>query len=138
MADILTKIQRSRCMASIKAVDTKPEITVRKIVHDLGYRFRLHSRYLPGRPDLVLSRHHVVIFVHGCFWHQHKCSDGHIPNSRTDYWGPKLFGNRARDQGNRRRLRKLGWRVLTVWECQTTDYTKLRMKISCFLHGHHK
>ena len=85
MTDILTGKQRSRCMATIKYVDTKPEVIVQKVVHGLGYRFRLHSRRLPGTPDLVLPRLHAAVFIHGCFWHQHKCSDGHLPPTRTKY-----------------------------------------------------
>ena len=133
MADVLTVAQRSKCMAAIKCANTTPEIAVRRIVHGMGFRFRLHGSKLPGKPDLVLTRMRAVIFVHGCFWHQHHCSDGHIPRSRVEYWGPKLTRNRRRDASNRRRIRKLGWRILTIWECQTQDQVALGKRLRDFL-----
>ena len=105
-------------MASIRATDTRPEVAVRRLAHRLGYRFRLHRRDLPGKPDLVLPKHHAVVFVHGCFWHQHKCLGGRLPASNQAYWGPKLARNVERDANARRALREMGWRVLTIWECQ--------------------
>ena len=114
-----TPAQRSAVMAQVKSVNTTPEIAVRRMVHGLGYRFRLHRRDLPGTPDLVLPRHRAVIFVHGCFWHQHRCPRGdRRPEANRAYWTDKLRRNVKRDIENQRRLRRMGWRVLTVWECQ--------------------
>src|SRR5438067_7398142 len=122
MADVHTKEQRSRNMAAIRGRDTKPEMIVRRIVHRLGYRFRLHRRDLPGRPDVVLPRHRSVIFVHGCFWHQHSCRYGRVvPATRAEFWKTKRDENMARDIRNIKALRKMGWRVLVVWECWTRD-----------------
>ena len=116
-------------MSGIRARDTKPELLVRRFLHANGLRYRLHVKSLPGTPDLVLPRWKTVIFVHGCFWHQHHCSDGHLPDSREAYWRPKLEGNRKRDQRVARKLRRDGWSVITIWECQTTDVEKLRRKL---------
>lgn len=117
--DVLNPEQRSRNMAAIKSRNTKPEIRVRRLLHSLGLRFRLHRGDLPGRPDIVLPRHHTVVLVHGCFWHQHEhCKTGRIPSSRQDYWRAKLERNVERDKQNFIRLRALGWRVVVVWECE--------------------
>jgi len=117
--DIWTKEKRSDVMSRIGQQDTKPEILVRKLLHALGYRFRLHRRDLPGRPDIVLPKYKTVIFVHGCFWHLHAdCPEGRIPDSNMDYWEPKLKRTVARDVENCRALQDLGWNVVTVWECQ--------------------
>ena len=106
-------------MARVRAANTRPEIAVRRVVHGLGYRFRLHRRDLPGTPDLVLPKYRAVVFVHGCFWHQHACRLGRRqPASNRRYWGPKLARNVERDAEARSALERLGWRVLTVWECQ--------------------
>jgi DNA mismatch endonuclease (patch repair protein) len=114
--------RRSALMARIRSGNTKPEIAVRKLLHALGYRFRLRRRDLPGKPDIVLSRHRLVIFVHGCFWHQHPgCRLASKPKTRQDYWGPKLAGNVRRDRVAQDALRSLGWRVTVVWECDTRD-----------------
>jgi DNA mismatch endonuclease, patch repair protein len=133
MADILTPTQRSKCMRAIRSTNTSPEIRVRSLVHAMGYRFRLHSSALPGKPDLVFPRLRSIIFVHGCFWHQHVCGDGHIPESRKTYWKTKLARNLYRDQIHIRKLRKLGWRVLTIWECQTLNQSRLHKIIYTFL-----
>lgn len=112
----------------------KPELTVRRLVHGLGYRYRLHSRKLPGKPDIVLPRLRKIIDVRGCFWHQHcGCIDSHIPKSRTEYWLPKLVSNKKRDAQNLRRLRKLGWDVLIVWECAVKDADRLAERLRNFL-----
>lgn len=132
MPDLMNKAARSRCMASIRSVNTRPELLVRKTVFSLGYRYCLHGRSLPGRPDLVFPRLRAVIFVNGCFWHQHRCADGHLPVSRKDYWTPKLKGNRKRDFKRRRQLRLMGWQVLTIWECQTADHEKLQAILKKF------
>lgn len=117
---------RSAQMRLIRAEDTKPELRVRKHLHALGLRFRLHARGLPGRPDIVFSSRRLVIFVHGCFWHRHKnCSKARLPRSRLDYWLPKLERNVSRDREHVRELKKLGWRVMTIWECQTSRPWKL-------------
>jgi DNA mismatch endonuclease (patch repair protein) len=109
---------RSATMSRIRSKDTKPEMLVRKALHRLGYRFRLHVRNLPGCPDIVLPRHCTIIQVKGCFWHGHACQGGRLPKSNTAYWAPKLLKNRERDRSNERKLRRLGWSVHSLWECQ--------------------
>jgi DNA mismatch endonuclease, patch repair protein len=107
-------------MSAIRSAGMKPEMIVRSLVHRLGYRFRLHAPELPGKPDLVFRPRKKVIFVHGCFWHQHtrrSCKDGRPPKSNSDYWNPKLARNVERDAENIRKLRAAGWKVLVVWEC---------------------
>lgn len=121
MTDRHTNEQRSRNMAAVKGKDTAPEIVVRRTLHRLGYRFRLHRADLPGKPDIVLPRYRVVVFVHGCFWHGHDCKHGKRPTTRTDFWNRKLDANIARDRRNELRLQELGWSVTTIWECQTRD-----------------
>lgn len=117
---------RSAQMALIRSRDTKPELRVRKALHAAGLRYRLHVRKLPGSPDLVFPSRHIAIFVHGCFWHQHPgCKAARMPKSRLDFWAPKLKGNLARDKRNRHALRKLGWTVIVIWECQTRAPKKL-------------
>jgi DNA mismatch endonuclease, patch repair protein len=133
MADVLTPEQRSRCMSRVRAKDTKPELLVRRLVHSLGYRYRLHVRGLPGTPDMVFPSRRKVINISGCFWHMHRCGRCRIPLSRRAYWRVKLTRNRERDQQTRRGLRRLGWEVLTVWECQVTDTGKLTARITEFL-----
>src|SRR5437764_830642 len=125
MADVLTEEQRRKCMTSIRSGGTGPELTVRRLLHSLGYRYRLHVKSLPGKPDLVFTSRRTVIFVHGCFWHQHTCNDGHIPASRQSYWRPKLEKNVERDRQHTAALSSLGWKVLTVWECETKASEKL-------------
>ena len=134
--DIISREQRSKVMAAIRSRNTRPEMRVRKLVFSLGYRFRLHVNKLPGSPDLVFPSRRKVIFVNGCFWHQHHCRLGKkMPKSRRTYWKPKLERNRLRDSRSRKSLRKLGWRVLTIWECQTSEkkLSNLAPKISSFL-----
>ena len=136
MADTFSPTQRRRIMQAVKSGDTKPEMVVRRLVHRLGYRYRLHDRRLPGQPDLVLPRLQTVIFVHGCFWHRHHCPSGRsMPASRVDYWGPKFDRTIRRDRSHARKLRRLGWRVLTVWECQTTARRReqLARRLACYL-----
>lgn len=118
MADIVSSAVRSRMMSRIRARDTKPEILVRKALHAQGYRFRLHRKDLPGKPDIVLPRFRAAILVHGCFWHMHEgCTLARIPSTRTEFWSAKLYANAMRDQTAYSRLLALGWRVLTIWEC---------------------
>jgi DNA mismatch endonuclease (patch repair protein) len=132
--DVLTETQRHGCMAAIRNKDTKPELIVRRLVHVLGYRFRLHRAGLPGRPDLVFVANRKIIFVHGCFWHRHSCSKGRsIPATRKQFWRRKLEGNRLRDKDNQRKLRQLGWKVLVVWECWTRDVTRLEKRLRSLL-----
>ena len=134
--DVLTKNQRSYCMSRIRGKDTKPEIAVRKIIHKLGYRYRLHKKSLPGCPDIVLSSHRKIIFVNGCWWHRHTCRLGRrTPKSRLQYWLPKLRNNKERHKTNLQKLRHDGWRVLTVWECQTRNLSKLTDKLRTFLES---
>ena len=121
-------------MARIRKKDSKPELAVRRIAHRLGYRFRLHRKDLPGTPDLVFPRMQKVIFVHGCFWHRHDCVlAGKVPAKRQEYWLPKLLPNTQRDAQSRRELQKLGWNVLTIWECETRTPASLTEKIRFFL-----
>lgn len=117
-------------MAAIRSRDTKPERAVRSALHLLGLRFRLHQSSLPGSPDIVLKRHAAAVFVHGCFWHGHDCVRGKVPATRTDFWLPKLAGNRERDARQARELKMLGWRVLTIWECETKDEAKLLRRLA--------
>ncbi len=134
MTDVLTPAQRRRNMRAIKSKDTKPEMIVRRLVHGMGYRFRLHRKDLPGKPDLVLPRHGKVIFVHGCFWHMHRCKYGRVtPRTNAAFWRTKRKSNVLRDRKNRTQLRKMGWDILTVWECQTRDITKLQERILRFI-----
>ena len=119
MPDPLTPAQRSALMARVRSKNTSPEKTVRCLLHAAGYRFRLHDRKLPGRPDIVLKRFYAVIFVHGCFWHRHPgCSSATTPRTRAEYWKPKFAKTIERDKRNAQALEDLGWRVITVWECQ--------------------
>jgi len=128
MTDVHTPQQRSRNMAAIKGVNTKPEISVRRVLHRLGYRYRLHRKDLPGRPDIVLPKLRTVIFVHGCFWHSHPCRWGSVvPKTRAEFWAAKRLGTITRDSTKARALEELGWRVLTVWECETRDLERLAL-----------
>jgi DNA mismatch endonuclease (patch repair protein) len=120
MADVLSPVQRSAMMSAVGREDTSPELVVRRLLHSLGYRFRLHRRDLPGTPDVVLPKYRTALFVHGCFWHAHSaCRFSKLPATRTDFWTQKLNANRNRDQRVQSELLALGWRVLIVWECAT-------------------
>lgn len=120
MAESLTKERRSANMARIRSKDTGPEMVVRRIVWGLGLRYRIHRSDLPGKPDLVFAGCRKIIFVHGCFWHRHYCREGcRTPKSNVAYWSMKISKNVLRDRHHRRHLRKLGWRVLVIWECET-------------------
>ncbi len=121
-------------MRRIKSKGMKPELKIRRLVHAMGYRFRLHVPDLPGKPDLVFPRLRKVIDVRGCFWHQHgKCLDSHIPKSRIEYWRPKLQRNRRRDKKNAQKLESLGWKVLVVWECEIPNLKRINPRLSKFL-----
>ena len=120
--DTLSRRERSERMALIRGTDTKPELRVRSIVHGLGYRYRLHVPKMPGKPDLVFPKLHRVLFVHGCFWHRHLgCSLARLPKSRLNFWVPKLTENRQRDIRNAGRLRRAGWKVCVIWECELSE-----------------
>jgi DNA mismatch endonuclease (patch repair protein) len=118
LVDIVTPEVRSRMMSGIRGRDTKPEMTVRRYLHECGFRYRLHDRSLPGAPDLVFRKFHVVVMVHGCFWHQHSgCQYATTPKNNWDFWQTKLVGNVARDKRNIEYLVSTGWRVIVLWEC---------------------
>ena len=132
--DTLTIAERSRRMAAIRGRDTKPEWAIRRLVHRLGYRYRLHRESLPGRPDLVFPGRRKAVFVHGCFWHRHpKCKYCRMPKSRLEFWKPKLDGNRRRDLRKQRELSKQGWSYLVIWECQVSDANALERRLRRFL-----
>jgi DNA mismatch endonuclease, patch repair protein len=127
--DSISSSRRSEIMSRVRARDTAPEMSVRRLVHGMGYRYRLHSTALPGKPDLVFGKRKKVIFVHGCFWHRHSnCALARMPKSRLDFWLPKLEGNRKRDKRNLHGLRKLGWESLVVWECEISPPKEARLK----------
>ena len=117
MADTVSEAVRSMMMAGIKGKNTKPEMVLRRGLHSLGFRFRLHARDLPGRPDIVLPRYKAVVFAHGCFWHGHDCPLFRLPATRTEFWQAKIEGNRVRDLLVEEKLLESSWRVMTVWEC---------------------
>ena len=127
---------RSEIMRSVPSVDTKPEMVVRRLTHGMGYRYRLYRKDLPGKPDLVFPARRKIIFVHGCFWHQHSCARGNRrPKTRREYWLEKLKRNRRRDRANLASLREHGWDVMVIWECQTGvgGHADLARKIERFL-----
>ena len=132
--DTLTPEQRSERMSRVRSKDTKPELLVRRIVHGMGFRYRLHRRELPGTPDLVFPKRGKIIFVHGCFWHRHgTCKYTRWPKSKMEFWKPKLEQNHRRDKANQKALRRMGWQIMVVWECQIGDLERLGMKIQKFL-----
>jgi DNA mismatch endonuclease (patch repair protein) len=131
--------KRSRMMARIGQRNTLPELTVRRSLHRFGYRFRLHCEDLPGTPDIVLPRHKVVVLVHGCFWHRHAgCRFAYMPKSRVEFWSRKFEGNIARDKTVEQQLQKMGWAVLTVWECETYDTQKLNRRLKASLRKYER
>ena len=126
MTDIVSPEKRSDMMSGIRGKDTKPEIIVRRLLHRLGYRFRLHRKDLPGRPDIVLPKWRTVIFVNGCYWHGHEeCHLFRAPKTRTEFWTNKIEGNQARDLRNHAALQDAGWRVLVIWECAVSKKLSL-------------
>jgi DNA mismatch endonuclease, patch repair protein len=135
--DTLTTEERSERMRRVRAKNTSPEKTVRLIVHQLGFRFRLHRRDLPGSPDLAFISKRKAVFVHGCFWHRHgvRCPLTRMPKSKRRFWGAKFETNKTRDRRSQRQLRALGWKYLVVWECQLRDIERLRNKLRRFLLG---
>jgi len=134
MVDIISEERRSWNMSRIRGKDTKPEIIVRSMLHRMGYRFRLHRKDLPGKPDIVLPKYNTVIFVHGCFWHRHKgCKFAYKPKSRIDFWNSKFDETVARDKRNRKQLEANGWNVEIIWECETKDMNRLKNIINKIL-----
>lgn len=130
MTDILDKQTRSRMMAGIKGKDTKPELVLRRAVHARGFRYRLHSKNVPGRPDLVFPKHDAIVFVHGCFWHRHeRCRYTTTPTTRPEFWQAKFAANVARDAAIQGHLKETGWRVATVWECSLRKTEQLAATI---------
>lgn len=134
MPDNLNDEQRSACMRAVKAKNTTPEMAVRRLIHSMGYRYALHVSKLPGKPDIVLTSKRKIIFVHGCFWHNHNCKRGRRPPATNSiYWNTKRKRNQSRDRVHLKRLREEGWKVLVVWECQIQDLGSLRRKLSGFI-----
>jgi DNA mismatch endonuclease (patch repair protein) len=133
--DTLSAEARSERMSRVRSKDTKPELKVRRLVHSMGFRYRLHRTDLPGKPDLVFASRKKVIFVHGCFWHRHgaRCPLTRLPKSKLDFWQPKLEQNRERDRKNVRELRIAGWKIFTVWECELGRPERLARRIMKFL-----
>lgn len=120
-------------MQAVRSKDTGPEIQVRRLLHAMGFRFRLHRKDLPGKPDIVLPKHRKAIFVHGCFWHAHGCAKGQPPKSRPEYWLPKLERNVERDRTKLQHLESLGWQTLVVWQCETRDTGELTERLRSFV-----
>jgi DNA mismatch endonuclease (patch repair protein) len=133
--DPLNQQERSERMARVRNAGTGPEMKVRRLVYGLGYRYTLHSKELPGHPDLVFGSRRKVIFIHGCFWHQHGCGRYRMPKTRRGFWEPKLAGNKARDRRTGLALRKGGWRILIVWECQLKRIPRLMGRLRRFLEA---
>lgn len=132
--DRMTKEQRHRCMSHVRSKNTRPELTVRQLLFAMGYRYRLHSKKLPGKPDIVLPRHKKVIFIHGCFWHGHNCEmTNHTPQTHTRFWKAKFQRNKERDATVLRQLWEAGWKVLVIWECETKAPARLRQILTDFL-----
>ena len=136
MSDVHSREQRSYNMSRIRGKDTRPEMVVRSMVHRMGYRYRLHRSDLPGKPDLVFPRLKKIIFVHGCFWHMHRCRYGRVePATNAEFWEKKRMGNVTRDKRNIRKLRRLDWKVLVVWECWTKMPDSLENRLCKFLQS---
>jgi DNA mismatch endonuclease, patch repair protein len=129
MVDTISKERRSWNMSHIRSTNTKPELVVRSVLHQMGFRFRLHVKDLPGKPDIVLPKYHTVIFVNGCFWHQHKsCKGATIPKTRTTWWKNKLDKNKERDKKVTSELKRIGYSVLVIWECETKQINRKELK----------
>jgi DNA mismatch endonuclease (patch repair protein) len=134
--DTLSRVERSKRMSLVRSTDTKPELLVRTIAHKSGYRYRLHVSKLPGKPDLVFPRLRKIVFIHGCFWHRHHaCALARLPKSRLDFWVPKLTQNHERDLKNIAKLRRAGWRVKVIWECEISKIDRLEKRLRAFLGG---
>ena len=127
--------RRSRNMSAIKSKNTKPEIAVRKLLHSMGYRFRLHSKGLPGSPDIVLPKYKTVIFVHGCFWHRHEnCKYASTPKTRQEFWKNKFKANVKRDLEIQEKIKNIGWKYVVIWECEARNIESIEEKIKRFLN----
>lgn len=133
MTDHVQPEKRSEIMKRVRGKNTSTELTVRKLIYSLGYRYHLHDKNLPGKPDIVFRGRKKVIFVNGCFWYYHQCKIGNPPKSRLDYWLPKLEKNKIRDQRNHEEITNLGWDYLVIWQCELKDTDKLKNKIKSFL-----
>ena len=138
MTDIFPKHKRSEIMSKISGKETKPEILVRKFLFANGFRFRKNDKRYPGKPDIVLPKYRTVIFVHGCFWHGHNCPAGKLPETNKKFWTEKISGNIERDKKNKKELKKLGWNVITIWQCELQNkneriktFEKLTNTLSC-------
>lgn len=127
--------QRRQIMQAVRSKHTGPEMTVRRVLHAMGYRYRLHRKELPGRPDIVFLGRKKALFVHGCFWHWHGCPKGQLPKTRLAYWAPKLLRNKERDRENRMELEAIGWKTLIVWQCETRELASLGERLSNFLES---
>lgn len=125
MVDVVSKDVRSRMMSGVKGKDTKPELLIRKALFKRGFRYKLHDKYLPGKPDLVFPKYHTIVFIHGCFWHRHDCHLFKWPSTRPDFWKNKINRNVEVDDHNYAALKKEGWRILTIWECAIKGKTRL-------------
>lgn len=131
MADVLSPEQRHKNMSNIRSIDTKPEELVRKYLFSMGFRFRKNDKRYPGKPDIVLPRYHTVVFVHGCFWHQHpNCQKARLPKTNLDYWVPKLNRNIERDRTEQQKLKDMGWHVIVVWSCEISNQEKREERLS--------
>ncbi len=126
MADIVDSATRSRMMSGIRAKNTKAEVEIRKRIFAAGFRYRLHDKKLPGKPDIIFPRYKAIIFIHGCFWHAHDCALFKVPSTRPEFWQKKLKRNREKDEENSSHLKHLGWRILTIWECSFRGAGKKR------------
>ena len=138
MADVFEPAKRSEVMSQIRSKDTKPELMVRRFLHSVGYRYSLHRVDLPGKPDIVMPGRRTIIQVRGCFWHGHGCWLAHRPDTRRDYWDPKIAATRKRDARNDRKLRDAGWRVITVWECKcrkASDFEKEMARVEVLIRA---
>ena len=131
--DTRTPEKRSEIMSAVRTEDTGPELLVRKLLSAQGYRYRLHRKGLPGRPDIVFPGRRKAVFVHGCFWHGHRCAKGRLPKSRLRYWRPKIAANKKRDARNLAKLRRLGWGVSVVWQCELKNAETLMRRLKVFL-----
>lgn len=139
MTDVHSHEQRSRNMSAIRSQNTKPEVRVRSVLHALGYRFRLHRKDLPGKPDIVLPKYRIAIFVNGCFWHRHTCNYGSvIPKTRPEFWATKRQRTVERDKEKGKELKVEGWKVFTIWECKTKDQRKLTSDLKRLMGPHTK
>ena len=133
MIDRVSEETRSYIMSSVGSKDTGPELVVRKLLHSLGYRYKLHKRELPGSPDVVFEKRKKVIFVHGCFWHGHECRYGRLPKSKSGYWEAKIAKNQERDENNIYQLKQIGWDFLVIWQCHLKDIDTVRERLMYFL-----